>query len=80
MSALIFKCDVIDAKNTIYVKGTTDSILKLRLDYDKVKHLNVFNSQPNISDVIVSDEVHKSIKKNKLDFGLEFMPIYCGNE
>ncbi|MDE7455853.1 MAG: hypothetical protein K2M96_04005 [Prevotella sp.] len=71
--------DVIDTKHTIYVKGTTDAILKLRLDYDKVKHLNVFNSQPAINDVIVSNEVRKSIQKHKLGFGLEFMPIYCGN-
>lgn len=72
--------DVIDTKNTIYVKGTTDSILKLKLDYNKVKNLNIFNSQPVINDVVISNEVRKSIKKNKLDFGLEFMPIYCGNE
>lgn len=69
--------DVIDPQNTLYVEGT-DTILKLRLDYNKVKSLNVFNSQPVINDIIVSDEVRKSIQKNKLDFGLEFMPIFCG--
>ena len=69
--------DVIDPQNTLYVEGT-DTILKLRLDYNKVKSLNVFNSQPVINDIIVSDEVRKSMQKNKLDFGLEFMPIFCG--
>lgn len=69
-------CDVIDTKNTTYVEGT-DTILKLKLDYSKVRHLNVFNSQPAINDVIVSDEVRKSIKKNRLDLGLDFMPVYC---
>lgn len=69
-------CDVIDTKNTIYVDGT-NTILKLKLDYSKVRHLNVFNSQPAINDVIVSDEVRKCIKKNKLDLGLNFMPVYC---
>lgn len=69
--------DVIDPQNTLYVEGT-DTILKLRLDYNKVKSLNIFNSQPVINDIIVSDEVRKSIQKNKLDFGLEFMPILCG--
>lgn len=69
--------DVIDRKKTIYVEGT-DSILKLRLDYDKVKSLNIFNSQPVINDIIVSEQVKKSIKKNKLDLGIEFMPLYCG--
>ncbi|WP_418834074.1 imm11 family protein [Phocaeicola sp.] len=57
--------DVIDRKKTIYVEGT-DSILKLRLDYDKVKSLNIFNSQPVINDIIVSEQVKKSIKKTNL--------------
>lgn len=56
--------DVIDRKKTIYVEGT-DSILKLRLDYDKVKSLNIFNSQPVINDIIVSEQVKKSIKKKQ---------------
>lgn len=68
--------DVIDTKNTIYVEGT-DTILKLKLDYNKVRHLNVFNSQLAINDFIVSDEVRKSIKKNRLDLGIDFMPVYC---
>lgn len=71
--------DVIDTKNTLYVEGT-DSVIKLKLDYNKVKDLKVFNSQPAINDIIVSDEVRKSIRKNKLDLGLEFMPVYCGGE
>lgn len=71
--------DVIDTKNTLYVEGT-DSVIKLKLDYNKVKDLKVFNSQPAINDIIVSDEVRKSIRKKKLDLGLEFMPVYCGGE
>ena len=71
--------DVIDTENTIYVEGT-DSVLKLKLDYNKVKDLKVFNSQPAINDIIVSDDIRKSIKKNKLDLGLDFMPVYCGGE
>ena len=63
--------DVIDTKNTLYVEGT-DSVIKLKLDYNKVKDLKVF--------IIVSDEVRKSIRKNKLDLWLEFMPVYCGGE
>ncbi|EJX04898.1 hypothetical protein EVA_06996, partial [gut metagenome] len=46
----------------------------------KVKELKIFNSQPVINDIIVSKEVYKAIKKNKLDLGLEFMPIYCLNQ
>jgi hypothetical protein len=59
---------------------SSDSVIKLKLDYNKVKDLKVFNSQPAINDIIVSDEVRKSIRKNKLDLGLEFMPVYCGGE
>ena len=70
---------VIDTAKTIYAEAT-DSVLKLKLDYNKVKDLKVFNSQPAINDIIVSDEVRKSIKKNKLDLGLDFMPVYCGGE
>lgn len=71
--------DVIDTVKTIYVNGT-DSILKLRLDEKKVKDLKVFNSQPAINDVIVAEDVCKLIKKQRLDLGLDFMPIYCGTE
>ena len=71
--------DVIDTVKTIYADGT-DSILKLRLDEKKVKGLKVFNSQPAINDVIVAEDVCKLIKKQKLDLGLDFMPIYCGTE
>lgn len=66
--------DVIDPKNTVYVEGT-NSIIKLRLDFQKAKDLNVFNSQPIINDVIISDKIYKAIKKNKLDLGLEFLPV-----
>lgn len=71
--------DVIDRNNTIYVGGT-DSIIKLRVDYGKVKNLKIFNSQPIINDIIISEDVYKAIRKNKLDLGLEFIPIYCDNE
>ena len=44
------------------------------------KGLKVFNSQPALNDVIVAEDVCKLIKKQKLDLGLDFMPIYCGTE
>ena len=68
--------DVIDKDSTIYVDGT-DAIIKLALDYDKVKDLHLFNSQPSISDVIISDEIRRQLKKEKLDEGIEFVPITC---
>ena len=68
--------DVIDKENTVYVPGT-DSIIKLRVDYNKVKGLKIFNSQPYINDVILSDDVRKAIMRNHLDDGIEFMPVYC---
>lgn len=70
--------DVTDKENTVYFEAT-DTILKLRLDYAKVKNLKVFNSQPAVNDIIVSEDVCKAIKKNKLDLGLGFMPVYCVN-
>lgn len=77
--------DVIDSEHTLYVEQTGD-IAKLRLAYDKVKNLHVFNSQATIYDavvskydIIVSEEVRNTIKKNKLDSGLDFIPVYCGD-
>lgn len=69
--------DVMDAEKSIKLGG---SIIMPVLDYNKVKGLHVFNSRPHINDVIVSDEVRKSIKKHHLDLGLKFAPIYCDNE
>ena len=68
--------DVIDEKRTLYVPGT-DSIIKLRLDYNKVEKLKIFNSRPYVNDVIVSEDVRKAIKRHHLDDGIEFLPIYC---
>jgi len=68
--------DVIDPINTVYVDGTK-SIIKLCLDYNKVKNLDIFNSQPSINDIIVSDRLRKAIKKRKLDFGIEFSKLRC---
>ena len=70
--------DVIDKQKTVYVEGT-DSIIKLRLDSNKVQGLKIFNSRPAVNDIIVSEDVYKAIKMKKLDLGLDFMQIYCGN-
>lgn len=70
--------DVIDKQKTIYVEGT-DTVIKLRLDCNKVQGLKIFNSRPAVNDIIISEDVYKAIKKKGLDMGLEFMQIYCGN-
>jgi len=70
--------DVIDEENTVY--GPAGNIIKLRVDYAKVKNLHVFNSQPIINDLIISTKVYKDIKKRKLNFGTSFGPIYCLNK
>ena len=67
--------DVIDKEHTVY--GPGDSIIKLCVDYNKVKNLHVFNSQPIISDINISAKVYKEIKKRKLDFGTSFGRIGC---
>lgn len=68
--------DVIDTLRTTYVPNT-DSIIKLCVDYEKVKNLKIFNSRPYINDVIVSDELRRAIKRKHLDDGIEFYPVYC---
>lgn len=67
--------DVMDKEHTIY---SGNVILKIRLDYEKTKSLNMFNTQPFINDFIVSRTVRDAIKKEKLDFGIEFCPIFYG--
>jgi hypothetical protein len=69
--------DVIDKNATVYVPGT-DDIIKVRLDYEKVKELDVFNAQPIVNDFYVSEKVRRVLKKNQLDIGVELCPIYCG--
>ena len=71
--------DVIDEENTVF-NDFTGSVIKLRVDYAKVKNLHVFNSQPIINDLIVSTKLYKEIKKRKLNFGVTFGPIYCLNK
>lgn len=68
--------DVIDKENTVYGPGD-NNIIKPRLLFEKVKNLKIFNSQPMINDVIISNDVRKAIIKNKLDAGIEFWPIFC---
>ena len=70
--------DVIDEENTIY--GPAGNIIKLRVDYAKVKDLHVFNSEPIINDLNISTKVYKEIKKRKLNFGTSFGLIYCLNK
>ncbi len=68
--------DVINTSKTIYVDGTSQ-IIKVCLDEYKVNGLNIFNSQPVINDVIVSDCLRKKIKKQKMDLGIEFSQLNC---
>ena len=70
--------DVIDKENTVYTSVGT--IIKLRVDYAKVKNLHVFNSKPLVNDLIVSTKVYKEIKKRKLNFGTSFGIHFCLNK
>ena len=69
--------DVIDYENC---ERFGDTILKIALDYRKVKGLKVFNSRPVINDVIVSEDVRKAMKKTKLSFGSIFSQIKLTHE
>ena len=66
--------DVIDKEKTVYVPGT-DIITKVRIDLEKAKGLKVFNSQPAINDIIVSEDVYQAIKQKKFDTGLRFVLV-----
>ena len=45
------------------------------VEQKKAKGLKVFNSQPAVNDVIISEDVYQAIKRNKLDIGLEFVLV-----
>ncbi|MCR5130637.1 MAG: hypothetical protein K6C10_04145 [Prevotella sp.] len=66
--------DVINMKKTMFVEGT-DSIIKLVLDREKVKDLPIFNSQPAVNDVIISNDIRKVLIKKHLVLGTDFIPI-----
>lgn len=68
--------DVMDKAHTVFVEGT-DAVIKLALDAKKVEGLKIFNSQPAIRDVIITEDVRRAIKKHKLDEGIDFLPIFC---
>lgn len=75
-----FNCihDVIDKDVTIYVP-TTKSIIKVGLDYRKVKDLDILNTRPIVNDLIVSERLWSEMKKRKLTKGIAFLPICCGH-
>jgi hypothetical protein len=70
--------DVINKGKTIYaIPDDETSVIKLCLDCKKVEYINIFNSQPNINDVIVSDKLRKAIKTKGCDEGIHFQQINC---
>lgn len=71
--------DVIDSDNTVFgpCGRTVHDVILLRVLYEKVKDLKVFNFRPLLNDVIVSEDIYKAIIKNKLKKGIDFQPIYC---
>ena len=68
--------DVIDKEHTHYVPGT-DSIIKLWVDYQKTKDLDVYNYHPFTNSVIVSEKIKKALCRNKLNEGILFQPVFC---
>lgn len=67
--------DVIDYENCIC--NPPGSIIKVALDEKKVNGLHIFNSQPIINDVIISNDVRKAMVRKKLNPGVIFQAIYC---
>ena len=77
--------DVVDWENSDC--NPPGSVIRLCVDYEKVKNLHVFNSGSYANgmffpanDIIVSTKVYKEIKKRKLNFGLGFGIIRCLNK
>ena len=70
--------DVIDEASTVYV-SSTGSIIKVSLDYNKVKNQDIINTSRLKNDLIISSRIKKEMVKKKLNSGIEFLPIYCGN-
>lgn len=71
--------DVIDNDNTIFgpCGRTLSDIILLRVLYEKVRDLKIFNYRPHHNEIIVSDDIRKEIIRNRLNDGIEFQPIYC---
>lgn len=70
--------DVINEASTVYV-SSTGSIIKVSLDYNKVKNQDIINTSRLKNDLIISSRIKKEMVKKKLNSGIEFLPIYCGN-
>ena len=68
--------DVVDKKHSVYIPGTK-SLVKLAVDKKKVEGLHIFNSSTYINAIIVSEELFKAIKKNKLYMGLDHTVVPC---
>ena len=72
--------DVLDRDNCVYntfMPKEDSSIILSCLSSNKVSGLHIFNTRKYINDIIISDELRKSIKKNKLDIGIEFCRVKC---
>lgn len=63
--------DVIDYERSKYAG---ENITVAALVFEKVKNLHVFNTQPIINDLYISEEVMQEIKKKKLNKGFQMVP------
>lgn len=68
--------DVIDKKHSAYIPGTKN-LVKLAVDPKKVDGLHIFNSDSYSRAIIVSEQLFKAIKKNKLYMGLDHVVVPC---
>lgn len=70
--------DVIDTEHTVYSNNNDkNSIIKPTFSCENVGNLHLFNAQPLVNDIYVSEKLYKEIKKNNLTKGISFRPIKC---
>lgn len=50
---------------------------RMVLDYEKVCNLSIFNSDSYHLSILVSDEVRRAMKREKMHVGIEFNPLEC---
>ncbi|MDE5704497.1 MAG: hypothetical protein K2I50_00310 [Muribaculum sp.] len=69
-------CDVRNEKMTIFMPRSKYPA-RMVLDYNKVCNLTIFNSDSYNISFLMSDEVRRAIKREKMHIGIAFDPVEC---
>ncbi|WP_300300647.1 DUF1629 domain-containing protein [uncultured Muribaculum sp.] len=69
-------CDVRNEKMTRFMPRSKYPA-RMVLDYEKVHGMSIFNSDSYQPEFLVSDEVRRAIKREKMNVGIAFDPVEC---